>query len=563
MTGAGAAALSTRAVDPILLEVLRNELVAVTEEMAISIAKTGRSPMLRTGDFATALADRRGNVIGLQSPALFVCVFTTVMESVLRKWGGDLAPGDVVLCNDPYLGGSHKPDVFVVMPVFHVDELAGFTLAYSHHTDVGGRFPGGMSSQALNSYEEGIHLPAVKLYDGDVLNRALADLLAANIRAGDEFLADVDAKVAGCWRGAGAFARVVEKYGLEAVETCYDHILDVEEAVARRAFGATPDGDYTGEITLLDDGLGTDGVELPIVVTLSFRGDELVVDLAGTAGQVPSGINMPLANTRSQVYDALHALFGGGTSFNTGFTRPIRLEAPLGSLLNPAFPTAVGGRAPVFYLLIEAVFRAVAQVAPDIVPASGSGIDALLFSGTRRSGSPYSTMDLVPGSWGARPSRDGIDGAASNYFSAISCERLESEIPIVVEQLDLLPDSGGAGRHRGGLSVVKQYRFREDASVMIRTNRLAGGSFAIGDGRQGAPARNLLIRGDGGTEELPGHSHLHLDVRAGDRIRHETGGAGGYDHPAGRERAAVAEDVRVGKVTPEGARRDFGVTVES
>jgi N-methylhydantoinase B len=550
-------------VDAILLEVLRNELVAVTEEMAISIEKTGRSPMLRTGDFSTALADRRGNVLGLQSPAFFISAFTTVLESVLKKWGADFAEGDVVVCNDPYLGGSHRPDVFVLMPVFHETLLAGFTLAYSHHTDIGGRFPGGMSSQALSSYEEGIDLPAVKLFERNIRNEAVADLLVANIRAGEEFLADIDAKVSGCWRGARAFELVLEKYGLPSVESCYDHVLDFQERATRDAIAAIADGDYTGEITLFDDGLGTDGVALPLVVKLSFRGDELLVDLTGTAQQVASGINMPLANTFAQIYDTLHALLGGGIPFNTGFTRPLTITVPPGTLLNPIHPAAVGGRAPVLYLLTETLYRAMANVVPERVPAAGSGVDAVLFSGTRRSGSPYATMDLIPGSWGARPDRDGVDGAANNYFSAISAERIESEIPVVIEELSLTPDSGGPGEFRGGLSVVKQYRFLEDASVVIRTNRHAGGSFGSNGGRQGSPAKNTHFGHDGASAVLPSQSHVHVVVQAGDRIRHETGGAGGHGTPSARGSAALLCDVGTGKVSAEGAQRDYGVAVDA
>jgi len=544
--------------DPIVLELLRNEMYAVTEEMAISISKTGRSPMLAAGDFATAVADRRGNVIGSHLPVMFTCLFTSVLAEVLRKWRGRLHRGDVVVCNDPFGGASHKPDVFVIMPVFLAETLAGFTMAYSHHTDVGGRFAGGISSMATSSFEEGIHLPTIKLYERGVLNDALADILKSNIRAGDEFMTDIEAKVTGCSRGAIAYQAVLDKYGPPSVDACLDHLMNVNEAMARRAFLEVPDGEYRAEIALMEDGLGNTGAHLPIVVTLEFRGDTLTVDLTGTAAQTKSGINMTIANTWSMVCECIYLMLGGAAPFNTGFTRPISLRAPKGTILNPAFPAAVGGRAVVFILLAEAVYHAMGRVLPERAPAGSNGMDAALFSGTRPSGTEYSMMDIIPGSWGARPTRDGVDAALPFYYSAISAERLESEVPIVVEQIAPVVDSGGPGRHRGGVSLVKEYRFLRDALVMVRTNRHAGGSLPVGGGQLGAPARNTLIRADGVSEELPQSSHLHLDVHTGDRLRHETGGQGGSGRPFERDRALLLHDLKSGKVSLAGATRDYG-----
>jgi N-methylhydantoinase B len=551
---------STEDVDPILLELLRNEIAAVTEEMAISISKTGRSPMLSAGDFATAVADSRGHVIGLQLPPGFICAFTRVLEGVLRKWEGRFHPGDVILCNDPHSGASHKPDVFVVMPVFLGEQLAGFSLAYSHHADVGGRFAGGISSKPASTFEEGIHLSAVKLYQQNVINEALADVLRTNVRAGDEFLADVEAKVAGCWRGAMAFVAILEKYGVEAVTACYDYLLDFQESAARRAFAAVPDGDYTAEMVLTEDGLGNTGLEYPIVVKLSFRGDELTVDFSGSAPQLPSAVNMPFTNTWSMVCESIYLMLGPSTPFNAGFARAIHVVAPPGTIVNAAFPAAVGGRSAVYFLVIESLYLALAKALPERVPAVTAGVDALLVSGTRDSGSAYSMMDIITGSWGARSDKDGVDAAMAMYFSAVSTERLESEIPVVIEEIDLVPDSGGAGKHRGGLSLVKQYRFLRDATVMVRTNRNAGGAFAVAGGRQGSEARNTVIRRDGTTEDLPRLSHMHVDLRAGDRLRHETGGQGGNGPAEQRPRELIRRDLQTGRISPEGAMRDYGLS---
>jgi N-methylhydantoinase B len=550
-------------IDPVLLELLRNELAAVTEEMAIAVEKTARSPLLRMGDFAAVLADRHGRVVGLfESNVMVVVMFRTVLDAVVRRWGDDLAPGDVVVASDPFQGGSHKPDVFVVMPVFAGGQRVGFALTYSHHSDVGGRFPGGISSHTQSTYEEGLHLPNVKLWAGGVRNEALADVLRSNVRVGDEFLADLDAKIAGCWRGAEELRAIVEHHGLATVDAWFDRTIASSERAARAVLAQIPDGEHTATVHLQDDGFGTADADLPVVVTLRFHGDELTVDLAGTAAQVPSAINMPWGNTLAIVHLGLHSILGGAVPFNDGFARPFTVRAPTGTLVNPTVPAAVGGRAPVFFVVTQALHLALAQAVPDRVPVPVNGADVLHVSGTGRDGRPYTLMDIIWGGWGGRPTMDGVDGAASNHYVSLPAEVIEREVPVVVEEFGLVPDTAGAGRYRGGLSVVKRYRFLEDMAVMVRTNQPFGGSPGMAGGHDGAPSQNRLIRADGTATELPRRSHLHLDVRAGDRIHHEVGGVGGHGDPARRDAAHVLADVRAGKLSPEVARRDHGAAVD-
>jgi N-methylhydantoinase B len=313
-------------------------------------------------------------------------------------------------------------------------------------------------------------------------------------------------------------------------------------------------------MVLPEDGLGNRGCNYPIVVTISVRGDEMTVDFTGSSPQLPSAVNMPFTNTWSMVCESIYLLVGPAAPFNVGFARAIRVVAPPGSIVNAEFPAAVGGRAAVYFLVIESVYLAMAKALPGRVPAITAGIDAVLVSGTRESGAAYSMMDIITGSWGARPDKDGVDAAMMMFYSAISVERLESEIPVVVEEVDLVPDSGGPGKHRGGLSLVKQYRFLRDASVMVRTNRHAGGSLAAAGGRQGFGARNTVIRRDGTTEDLPETSHVHVDLNAGDRLRHETGGQGGSGSVTERPRELIRLDLETGRVSRAGAMRDYELT---
>ena len=506
--------------DPILVEVLRNEIETVGEEMHIAILKTARSPMLKMGDFATGIADRRGRVIGHNmSSGFFVSSFTSVMHDVMARWSDDLHPGDVIVCNDPYRGGSHKPDVYVVVPLFHGDAHVGFALTYSHHADVGGRFAGGMSSHALNSFEEGLHLPTVKLFDAGVRNEALADVLRSNVRVGDDFLGEIDTKIAGCWRGGQEFERIIQRYGIEIIEACVERMLDEAEATARRMFASVPDGEYRGEVTLRDDGLGSADVALPVCATLTFSGGELVVDLAGTAEQVESAINLPLGNTHAMVRSTIHSLLSED--------------------------------------------QALANVVPERVPVPAAGVDVFHVSGRRSDGSAYSTMDLLFGGWGARPDKDGVDGAAPNSFAGTATEMLERAAPVMVEEFGFVPDSAGPGRYRGGMSVVKTYRFLEDSTVMIRTMQPFERTPGMAGGQPGSVPVNVEFDpADGVQRELPAQSHVHLAVRAGQRIRHETGGLGGHGDPTTRDPAAISEDVATGRLSVEGARQQYGVSVD-
>ncbi len=548
--------------DPILIEVLRNEMGAIAEEMAIAVYKTARSSMLRVGDFATSLADYQGRIVGLgQSHTMATSVFMHLMPHITRKFAGDLKPGDVILANDPYSGASHMPDVILIMPVFHRAQISGFVIIYSHQTDIGGRFPGGFSSQCTETYEEGIRLPNLKLYEAGVRNEPLVQLLKANIRAADEWMGDIDAKLSGCRRGIRDFETVLEKYGLDDVNSCFDYLVDYAEEAARKAIATVPPGDYSREIFMRDDGFGSEGVAMPIRLTLRFRPDRLIVDFTGTAPQARGAINMPFSNTLGQVYSTVHKILAPTVVFNAGFVKPIEVVAPEGTLANPKFPAAVGGRAPLFFLITEVIHLALAEAIPDRVAVPQEGGDIVHMSGHRPDGSEYTTMDLVWGGWGGRPRKDGIDGAGMSYIS-VPAELVEREVPVVVEGFGLVADTAGAGRHRGSLGIFKSYRFRHPAKIMVRTNRPFESAVGMAGGEQGRPSCNLFTPLDGEQMELPRKSHQHLEVKAGDRIYHQVCGAAGHGDPFLRDPAAVLEDVREEKLSLDTARASYGVVID-
>ena len=554
-----------RAFDPILVEVIKNELAAITEEMAIAVWKTGRSAMVKTGDFATALCDGQGRLIGQGYAAPFqLAFFIEMMPYILNKCGHSFKPGDVIVVNDPYAGITHMPDVAIIAPAFWQGKLVAFTLSYSHHTDIGGRFPGGFSSQCTETFEEGLRLPIVKLYDGGARNDALLETILANVRVSDEWLGDVEAKIAGCWRGEQELKTLLDKYGVETYQASCDYLIDYAERATRAAIRAIPPGAYVYNDTFEDDGFGTDGAALPLQLTLKIAGDTLTADFTGTSPQARGAINLPLSMTKATVYGAVKSVVSPDVLTNVGFVRPINVVAPLGTLVNPRFPAAVGGRAPLFFRVFDMLFRALAQALPEKVPVPGEGGDVLHFTGQKADGSHFAVMDIFFGGWGGRPMRDGIDGVAPMAFGSygtIPAELLEREFPLVVDGFGYVPDTAGAGKYRGSLSIYKQWRFLQPGKVMVRTNRLLRASDGMNGGAPGSLSTNILNPEEDNLQ-LPRKAHMHLDVRPGDRIYHVVSGSGGHGHPWEREPEKVLADVKDDKLTLAAAREQYGVVID-
>lgn len=554
-----------RKFDPILVEVIKNELAAISEEMAIAVWKTGRSAMMKTGDFATAMCDGQGRLIGQGYAAPFqMAFFIEMMPYIIKKYGNTFKPGDVIVTNDPYAGITHMPDVAIIAPSFWKDQLVAFTLAYSHHTDIGGRFPGGFSSQCTETFEEGLRLPILKLYNEGKRNEALLETILANVRVSDEWLGDVEAKIAGCWRGEQEMRTLLDKYGLETYQSSCDYLIDYAEKATRTAIRAIPPGEYVYEDIFEDDGFGSDGIAMPLKVTMRAAGDTLTVDFTGTAPQARGAINLPLSMTKATVYGTIKSIVGQDVLTNVGFVRPIEVVAPLGTLVNPRFPAAVGGRAPLFFRVFDVLFRALAKALPERVPIPGEGGDVLHFTGQKADGENFAVMDIFFGGWGGRPMKDGIDGVAPMSFGSygtIPAELLEREYPLVVDGFGYVQDTAGPGKHRGSTSIYKQWRFLQPGKVMVRTNRLLRPSDGMAGGKPGSLSTNILNPGDENLE-LPRKAHMHMDVKAGDRIYHVVSGSGGHGDPWVREPERVLADVKDEKLTVNAAREQYGVVID-
>ncbi len=554
-------------VDPIMLEVINNALTAIGDEMGNTMKRTARSITARIGDFSTVLVDAQGRVIAQgQGAGFHLGYIRGVMPAVLRKFGGKLRPGDILASNDPYGGLSHLPDIVLLAPTFWRDTLIGFSTLVTHHSDIGGRFPGGQSAVCAEIYEEGLRLPCVKLYSEGRPNEALFEVIAGNVRTPDDVIGDLEGQAAACRRGIRGLQELVEKYGLARFQAAIAQLHRYSERVVRNAIARIPDGEYRWEDHFEEDGLGGPGINLKLC--LKVQGDSVVVDFSGTDPQVRSAINVPYSLTCSASYICLRGVLAADAPANDGLFEPVEVIAPKGSVLNPDFPAAIGGRGMMLWRICDMIFGALAQAMPDRIFAAGEGGIASLtyaYSGAQPGASPVLT-DWYGGGWGARPTKDGIDGVNSllsgNGGSSVPVERLEVEFPMLMEAYGLMPDTGGAGKYRGSMSVYRKYRFLKPGRALIRSCRTTTVPYGLSGGGSGTPSRVVLER-DGVETDFPPQMFVDATVLPEDAITHVMCGAGGFGDALERDPALVLEDVLDEKISPDYARRMYGVVIEA
>lgn len=550
-------------INPVTLELVRNGLESVVDEMSLIVYRTAYSGILRENmDFSTAFCDAKGQLVAQAvSIAVHLGSVPEAMDAILARYGRDLGPGDVIILNDPFEGGSHLPDIFMVKPVFLDGRLAGFTVTICHHTDVGGRVSGSNASDSTEIYAEGLRIPPLKLHEGGRPNETLLRLIEKNVRVPQKVLGDLRAQLSACHVGERQLAHLVARHGRETVERYVEALLDYTERLTRAEIAELPDGAYTFEDWIDDDGV-TD-TPIPLRVTITVAGDELVCDFTGSSMQVKGAINATYSFTKANVYATLKYVLGSEIPNNAGFFRPIRVVAPRGSILNAVPPAACAARGLTGFRLGDVMFGALAQAVPRRAMAAGdggnSGIGVGGYDATR---TPFIFVEFFSSNWGGRADRDGIDGNTTPYgnLANIPAEVVEAEHPLRLERYEFVPDSGGAGRFRGGLAQRREYRFLEaEAVLQIRSDRRKFRPFGLDGGRPGTPSRTTLWRG-GEARELP--TKVTMPVRRDDVFLHTQPGGGGFGDPFERDPERVLDDLRNEKISEEAARREYGVVVD-
>ena len=506
---------------------------------------------------STALCDRKGKVIaeGL-SLAVQLGSFPEMLRRIIAKYGDDMVPGDVFIANDPYgSGGQHLPDIYVIKPIFVGDDLHGYAATLAHHSDVGGLTPGSVAIHATDLHQEGLRIPILKLYEGGRPNRTLFEIIEKNTRTPIQVLGDLRAHLAACRIGESGFAELLQRHDLERLEVYLDALQDEAEACMRATIASIPDGTY--KFTDYIDGVGDTPEPLPVVVSAIVSGDSIVLDFSGTAGQVEAAINCPIAMIRSASYCAIRCLAQDDIPNCEGYIRPITIQAPEGTLVNPREPAACGARGVVGYRVFDAIMGALSQAVPGQVIAGCEGGPTLFSVGGMHENVPFVLTEVLVSTWGARATKDGLEGVSNPAANLSNCpfELLEAELPLQVTSYGLVPDTGGPGRWRGGLASVREFRFLADrAEFTVRNDRRDHPPYGLMGGRPGAPSRNVLVS-PGGEEQLiavmPMRSHRMLP---GDIFRLVSAGGGGYGNPMERDPELVLFDVHEGKVSVDAAQ---------
>ncbi len=516
------------AVDAVTLAVLQHRLAAIAEEMGVCLGRTGFSPNIKERhDYSCAVFDARGRLVA-QAAHIPVHLGSTPLSVAAALAAFDPAPGDVIMLNDPYAGGTHLPDVTMVEPV-HDDggALLGFVANRAHHADIGGMTPGSMPL-AREVYQEGLRLPPVRLARRGVVERDVLTLFLANTRVPEEREGDLTAQRAALALGV---RRLRDLAGLLGRPALHQGMAGLQRYTARlmaATLRALPRGRYVARDVLDDDGLGTR--RIPIRVAITIADGRAIVDFTGSAPQVAGSVNANYAITLSAVFYVFMTLAREAIPANDGLLRRIRLVAPVGSIVNAEFPAAVaGGNVETSQRIVDVLYRALARAAPERIPAASCGSMNNVAIGGRDAvrGRAFSYYETVAGGAGAGPRSAGSSAVHTHMTNTLNTpvEVLEAYYPLRVERYAIRRRSGGAGRHRGGDGIIRELRFLGDAQLTLLTERRTVAPFGLHGGGGGRPGRNALVRG-GRRRTLP--AKINLDVRAGDVLRLETPGGGGF-----------------------------------
>jgi N-methylhydantoinase B len=557
--------MTTAGRDPIAVELFKNALLSIADEMALTIFRTAYSGVLKdVMDYSTAFCDGDGHTVaqGLTLPA-HLCSVPEALAATIRRYGDRMLPGDIYCLNDPFEGGMHLPDVFVLKPIFVQGKRLAFAATVCHQTDMGGRVAGSNASDSTETYQEGLRIPPVKMYDAGTPNETLFRLIEKNVRVPVRVFGDLRSQLAACHIAEEAFLRLVERHGPETVTRYMQELIDHTERITRAAVSRLPDGEYAFEDWIDDDGVDV-GRPIPLTVTLRKHGDTLVADWTGSSPQVKGAINSTLSFTKAATYTCIKSILPADIPNNEGFYRAIEVVAPPGTIANCVLPAATAARGLTGFRMVDCCFGALAMMLPDrVFAASEGGNTGISIGGYYADRTPFIYVDFLCSAWGGRPWADGLDGNANMMANVSSqpAEVCEVEQPLEILAFEFIQDAGGPGKFRGGMSVRRVYRFIEEEGVLqVRADRLTFRPYGLYGGSPGRPCANVLVR-DGEPRVLP--AKVTMTIKRGDVYRHDQPGPGGWGDPLERDPSRVLRDVRNELVSPASARDDYGVVIDT
>ncbi len=510
-------------IDPISLEVFRNLFAAVAEEMGVTLQRASFSPNIRERlDFSCAVFDAEARMIAQAAHIpVHLGSMPASVEYALREFES-FAPGDVIILNDPYHGGTHLPDITMVSPVFVDGAPAFFVASRAHHADVGGMSPGSLPL-STELYQEGIIIPPIKLVEGDRRNQAALALITANSRAPQERVGDLEAQLAAQRVGEKRLLAMVAEHSADTVAAHAEALLDYSRRLTEAVIATIPDGVYTFADALEGDGQRT--FRIPIQATITVAGSQMEVDFSGSAPQVAGNVNAVEAIVRSATWYCVRLLAEEDVPVNHGCFAPVRVTIPPHSLLNPDFPAAVAvGNTETGQRIVDVVLGALAQALPGRIPAASQGSMNNFTVG----GANFVYYETIGGGHGAGSQGDGLSGRHSHMTNTRNTpvEALEYALPLRVLEYSLRDDSGGKGEQRGGDGLRRVYEFLTPATITLNSERRIHQPYGLAGGAPGQAGQNQLIRADGTRRDLGGKYTGRVDV--GDRVMIETPGGGGW-----------------------------------
>ena len=549
--------------DVVTRQIVANALASAADEMATTIFRTAHSTVVRDAmDFSAALLGPDARTVAQAVTIPFhLGAVPTAVDALLARFRDRMRPGDIFIMNDPFDGGMHLPDVFVIKPVYYEDTLVGYGVATAHHGDIGGRLLGSSATDNTEVFQDGLRIPWMHLYrEGRPVEEVHA-LIRANVRVPHMLFGDLGAQVAACSVGERALQAMAERYGIERLAELMDGLIDYTEVLMRREISSWPDGTAT-----FCDYMDSDGIEsrdVAIRVRVTIDGDEVEVDLSDSDPMVRGSLNATRSFIMATAYHCVMSASASEFPNTAGAFRPVRIITKPGTVTHVVYPGANSMRGVTGFRAFDAINGALAKLVPDRVPAAGEGGNTVvILGGHHEDGEPFVYFELLVGTWGATPGNDGNDGLSNPIATAanVPIEVAEAEFPIIIERYGLVPDSGGAGLHRGGLGLEKSWRPLVPTSLLIRSDRQRHPPFGLMGGAPGGFSSNTVHRLSGEEQAFP--PMFSDGLAAGELYHHLQAGGGGWGDPLERDPRRVADDVRNGKVGRGAARERYGVVLD-
>jgi len=552
--------------DATTVEVIKGALIYAAEEMGIALRKSAYSPNIKERmDHSCALFDHHRRLVAQAEhiPVHLGSMALAVREG-LSQYGGSVEEGDMLLLNDPYISGTHLPDLTLIAPIFYEGVPVGYAANKAHHTDVGGKAPGSIAGDASELYQEGLIIPPIKYVRKGRVDPEISWLIRSNVRTPDVQMGDLRAQIAANNTGIKRLVELMDEHGVETVHSAMEAVMDYSERRMRAEIRAMPDGVYEAEDWMEDTGLGGDPAK--IRVTVEIKGDQIDFDYTGTSPQVEGPVNAPLGVTLAGVFFTLISVTDPTIPVNDGCFRPINLRVPKGCMMNPIRPAPVaGGNVETSQRNVDALMKALAEAVPAKVPAAGQGtMNNISIGGIREDGTPWTFYETIGGGSGGRPGSDGVDGVHVNMTNTMNTpiEALEAYLPLRFASYALRTDGGGPGRWRGGCGIERSWTLLSlKATLSILAERTKIPPWGLRGGLPGSLGEYTLVRSDGSAERLP--PKCTIPLARGDRLVIRTPGGGGYGDPFERSVESVLRDVSDGLVSVEAAERHYGVFIDA